>query len=180
MVIIGLVGILTTDTKIKMWDHLGPAFLEQFKGSRFVLEQAHYNVLSMCTVRTFKDAVVAKYDTGEDVLLVGHSMGGVHACAIEPQFKKSKVVGVVTLNSPHRLLGGIFSWLAGCKPLTAPVVSFAATKDRMVPWGAKHPQAVRHVVFCADHEYDLITNRGNMAQQIADIASAAIQKARRN
>src|SRR5262249_6510427 len=71
-------------------------------------------------LRRFTDCLIEKYDDGVDTLLVGHSIGGVLACAIAASCKESEVVGVVTIFSPHRFLGGIFSrLLAGLEDFDA-------------------------------------------------------------
>ena len=110
-------------------------------------------------MRKFADSIVAKYDTGEELVLVGWSMGGVIACAIAGRFRKSRVQALATIFSPHRYPFTLFprmldsgkDWIR-----SIPVVSFAGTFDVVVPWGAKYPTALMHTKILSDHVLGLI------------------------
>ena len=136
---------------------LKDAFLEQFPDATFTMKYLWYHPWQGKKMRQFEEDLIAEFDTGGDVVLVGYSMGGIISCAIAPRFKKSNVRGVITIYAPHRYLWGFFSRMLGSKALNGiPVASFAAKIDLMVPCGARHPQAVAHTWLWSDHLYALL------------------------
>ncbi len=139
-----------------MWDEFRTEFERVLPGAKFVVETEPNCLLrEIGRFRSFTRRTVERHDTGEDLLLVGHSLGGVLACAMEPLFKKSKVIGIATIHSPHQYFFGICSRVFHAGTVCAPVISFQGLHDWLVWWGTKHPQARRHVRNHADHFNDL-------------------------
>jgi hypothetical protein len=125
-------------------------------------------------MRRFADRILERYDDGEDTLLVGHSIGGVTACAISDRIRKSRARGVVSIFAPHRFLGGVFARsLRVPREIRVPVITFEAQRDRLVWWGAKHPQSVMHTVLATNHLHDLINDHWH-ADKIAEETKKAL------
>ncbi|HVV38937.1 MAG TPA: hypothetical protein VHD31_01290 [Candidatus Paceibacterota bacterium] len=119
-------------------------------------EEVWYSPWETEKIRTFGDSIVEKYDDGVDVLLIGHSMGGLVACAIAPQFSHSRVRGIATLFSGHTFFGGLFARIAGVpQESSIPIISFQAKIDQIVWWGTRHPRAVAHVDLLSDHLFGM-------------------------
>ncbi len=177
MRIIGICGILDS-AQLKnpkkgmtpMWKNLRTASRYAFPGSTFSTTRCWYWHLGLWKAKKYCDRILRMYDTGEDVILVGHSVGGLLACRLAGRFKKSRVVGVVTINTPFHFHYALFPYLfGGRKKLHVPVVSFGGTRDWLVPWGTKHPQAIVHTMFDADHQEDLKVNKNGMVNKIFKI-----------
>lgn len=158
MRIIGINGVWCNDNPI--WNTLRPAFLEQLPGSEFVVEEEKdcwpYEIDRLLQ---FGRNIVKRHDTGEDMLLVGHSMGGVTACAIADQFQHSRICGIVTIYSPHSTYLGVFTLLLqASQMLRVPIVTFGAWKDELLwfGWGTSHPQSKAHTLLKSDHYLDLV------------------------
>jgi len=102
--------------------------------AEFVTERPFYFPWQKKKIVALADLIVEKYDTGEDIVLVGFSLGGLIACAVMPRFKKSKVRMVVTIAAPHRL-SFFYRWLK-FKPhqLPVPVVTFVGIFDLVSLW----------------------------------------------
>ncbi len=173
MRIIGIVGIWSTETLYKpTWKHLEAAFRKRFPVSTFCVEYQWFSPWEGERMRNFAKRIVEKHDTdGEEIMLVGMSMGGVIAAAIAPMFKKAKVCKVVTIWSPHTFWGGVFSRMLGSdlKDVGAPVLSCAARYDWCVIWGAQHPAAKKHIVVATDHLCGVVFS-SYPAEQIAEAA----------
>lgn len=160
MLIIGINGVWCNQNPI--WNTLRPAFLKQLPDSAFVVEEEKdcwpYEIGRL---QQFGRDIVERHDTGEDMLLVGHSMGGVTACAIADQFQRSRIRGIVTIYSPHGAYLGIFSLLLqATQILRVPIVTFGAWKDELL-WlglGTSHPQSKGHTVLKSNHYLDLVQN----------------------
>jgi alpha-beta hydrolase superfamily lysophospholipase len=124
----------------------------------------------------FRDHLVAKYDDGIPTLIVGHSMGGVIACAIADRFEKTEVRGIVTIYSPHTFLREIFPrGLDAPRELRPKIVSFGAIGDMIVLWGTRHPDATRHFRVLSTHRGSLVRNR-RLSQIIAYRAKRELTK----
>lgn len=157
--VIGIVGIWSIRLYEPVWRHLREAFLGQFPGATFATEDMFFSPWQGKKMRAFADSIVCKYDDGgDDVLLVGWSMGGTIATAIAPKFKRTRVRGVVTIFSPHTLLWGLFSWMLGSnlKGIGVPVVSCSARFDWIVLWGGRYPAALKHFRVRCDHLLGLL------------------------
>lgn len=154
MRIVMISGILT-DARVD-WSEFRHEFKKHLPDASF-----HVEIEPMCALyevkrfRRFLARLAKKYDTGEDVLLVGHSLGGVLACALQPMLKKTRVVGIATIHSPHRFFFGICTRIFGAGAVTAPIVSFQGLYDGLVWWGTRHPRAIRHVRNQSNHFNDL-------------------------
>lgn len=157
MRIVVTVGI--TDSGIlsrKLWEYLEEVFAVPFPGAEIIIEREWYWPWEFRKIRKYADRVVEKYDTGEDLILIGHSMGGVVACAAAPRFKKSHVKMVSTIFSPHQFLWRWFSNSIGSnltENTAYPIVSFKAQYDPIVLWGSEHPLAVKHTLVECDHYF---------------------------
>jgi pimeloyl-ACP methyl ester carboxylesterase len=120
----------------------------------------------------YRDALVQRYDDGMESLIVGHSLGGVIACAIAQRLRNTPVVGIVTINSPHNYVG--YTRVLGARgDLPAPIVTFQSSHDRVVLWGTRHPAAKRHVVLDADHWRNIATTAA-LSEKIARDACDAL------
>lgn len=174
MRLVAIGGILDSDFNQGMWVNVGNALREYYPALTVSAQRTWYWPWQFAEMRRLIDHIVATYDTGEDLILAGHSLGGVLMCAAAPRFKKSRVVGVVTLFAPHTYLFGIFSKMLGCTPLTVPVVSFKAWFDLMSPWGTRHAQSVRHTRLLTDHQFGLVKNK-KLAATIAQIVAEELK-----
>lgn len=174
MRIIGISGVWGYRNPV-LWT-MAEAFVAKYPGAWFVAEEeADCHPWQIGRLRRLTERIVEKYDDGTDVLFVGHSMGGVVACAAAQQFRHSRVRGVVTIFSPHEFLLGIFPALLGARgSVPAPLVTFAAWRDSLVLWGARHPHTHAHTVLDSNHFTNLVGNR-ELARRIADIASQRIE-----
>ena len=122
--------------------------------------------------RRYRDELVGRYDDGVPTVVLGHSLGGVIGCAVAKRFKQSKVVGIITINSPHAYCG--YSTLLDARgELPAPIVTFGCVRDRVVLWGAKHAASVRHTVLDVDHFREIAENRAH-ARYIAETACRSL------
>lgn len=76
------------------------------------------------------------------MILVGHSMGGIVACAVANKCVRSRVCAVVTIFSPNAALQGLYPWLLGASQAPeAPIICFGGKWDRLVPIGTRHRKA---------------------------------------
>src|SRR6266436_1389678 len=112
MRVVGIAGVWNGvfHNQDPMWTNLSMAFKEQFPTSFFTLEEEHNcQPWEIWRMNRLIIRVIKNHDDGQDILLVGHSMGGVIACACAKRFSRSKVIGIVTINSPHYFPNAIFS-----------------------------------------------------------------------
>ena len=161
-----------------MWNNLKAAFGKKIPGVSFEVEHLWYSLWEWRKMRNFADHLVEKYDTGEELLIVGYSLGGVIAAAMVPRFKRSKVRCVVTVFAPHRYLFGLFSWMLNSRPSemgSTAVLSFGAHLDFMVPCGSRYPRAVKHVALWSDHLLWLLFSK-KPAACIAEETAAFLAK----
>lgn len=127
-------------------------------------------------LREFRDYLVKKYDDGKPTIFVGHSMGGVLACAVAKRLRRTRVLGIVTLFSPHRMFGGAFLRALDAQGNLGgmPIISFGAVGDLLVPfWATRHPHARRHIRVMALHRRSL-EKRRRLVQKIARIVHEEI------
>ncbi len=152
MKIIGIVGILDFPrSEDRVWRRLRTAFSREFLGADFIIERCLYLPWQGARMRCFAKSILEKYDTGEEIMLVGYSLGGLIACTIAPRFKKSLVCAVVTIGAPHKL--NFFYRLLENTPyaLSIPVHTFAGILDPIVPWFVtQYPNDI-HTNLFADH-----------------------------
>lgn len=138
-----------------IWRAFTDALHAEFPDTTIILIRRHYHPWSRTRMLAYIDEIVRAHDDGSDTLLIGHSMGGIVAMAIAERLQRAQVRAVVTIFSPHRLLGGLFSRQLDSLRVKAPLITFGALPDRMVPYGAKHPDSVLHTVFFTDHLWGL-------------------------
>lgn len=106
--------------------------------------------------------ILSENDTGDDVVVIGHSMGGVIGARIAPHFEKSRVRALATVFSPHTFLGGSFSELLEVEYEALggiPLVSVSALLDQVVWWGSLLDGSVQvsvwsdHIVYLASSSH---------------------------
>ena len=172
MRIVIIVGIWTFHNLYgPIFKHYKAAFANEFPHAQLSVEYLWYSPWQGQKMRNFADHILRKYDTGEEILLVGYSIGGSIACAIAPRFKHSAVRAVVTVFAPHTFLWGIFSRMLNVdlrRIPVAPVFSFEGRLDWAVLWGAKHPRARKHAKLWCDHLFGLLFSQ-KPAEKIAKI-----------
>lgn len=181
MRIVCFVGILHSRRMLRMWVNLRASLLRLYPNATFHVEQCWYWHLGVGVAHESVELAVAKYDDGEDILLVGHSVGGLLArrAAEEGRFRKSRVLGVVTINTPYHYHYALFPYFfGGRRALKVPTISFGGTRDWLVPWGTKFGDEVFHTLLPMEHQEDLIENQ-KLAEEIAKIAKEEFEKARR-
>ena len=160
----------------KIWRNLETAFKEKFPDASFEVEHLWYSPWEWQKMRDFANRLVEEYDTGEELLIVGYSLGGVIATAMAPRFKRSKVRCVVSIFAPHRYLFGLFSRMLDSQPskiAAAPVISFGARLDVMVPWGSRYSETAPHVWIWSNHLLRLLFSK-KPATQIAEETAALL------
>ncbi len=167
MRILMISGILTPGDE--RWDAFRAAFKKRLPGAKFcVATEPWCHLWEIDRFRKFTLRTAAKFDTGEDTIMIGHSLGGVMACAVQSLFCETRVLGITTVHSPHRFFGGIMTKVLHAYDVTAPIVSVQGMHDGLVWWGSKHPRSIRHVRNHANHISDLIEFPEN-ADLIAEI-----------
>lgn len=158
----------------QIWGNLMPALQDRYPDATFVYKHAWYQPWDVKKILSVGEQTVLEEDTGEDILLLGHSMGGVTACGIASQFKKSRVRGVATIFSPHTM--GWWLPFLNFKEILypeapapqVPVISFGGWFDPLV-WFffTRHPQSVRHTMLLSDHRFMLAWDK-RVASLIAE------------
>lgn len=158
-----------------VWNTLIPALRSVLPITEVaVVEDTGAHPWQITRLRRFRDRIVEKYDDGEVTLIVGHSMGGVTGCAVAGSFRRTCVVGIVSIFAPHTTWGGAFPHLLdGAGKLPAPIVTFRGRYDELVWWGTKHPESARHTTLRANHFSDLVDFKHN-AETIADITEKTL------
>lgn len=146
LTILGISGIRSNKNPI--WETIGPAFLKEFPNAHFVLEEEHdCEFYEYWRFRKLTDRLVHTYDDGRDLIIVGHSMGGIVATALVGRLRKSRVICLVSIAAPHHTCGSIFSRLLQApRDPQVPHLTFQVIPDRVVPWGTKHRHSSDHAV----------------------------------
>lgn len=159
-----------TQQNSPLWNHFLAGFGLYYPDAHFlVAEAAHCLPWDLCRVHALIAAIVEKIDTGDEVTLGGHSLGGIAALAVAKKLKRSKVRCVFTICSPHLYLGGYYPLVLDATDVRAPLISYGATRDEVLwwEWGTKHPQSKAHRTLDSDH-YDDFVNDARLAQGIVD------------
>jgi len=155
MKIISVSGTLDNSKRFpRFWKNLEDSFAKYFPKARFILHTSQYLPWETEKMKSYGKEIVALFDDGEDIILLGHSIGGVIATIISLKFKKSKVRLLVTLNSPHKLesLYKKIDENFDMEKVKVPTASFSSILDPIVPFFiAKHPKGNIHNFFIAEH-----------------------------
>lgn len=169
MRIVGINGVWCRSNA--MWPRIARAFADRINLSAFFVEgEENAHPWEVHRWHRFGNSIVERHDSTGDILLIGHSLGGICACAIANRFQYARVRGVVTIFSPHQYAYGLLSaWHGGLAKLQVPIVSFEAERDELVWWGTAHPQSRAHVVIASNHYGDLITEPSH-AESIARVS----------
>ena len=160
MRIVSICGIWSGLFKASMWNNMEEAFREQFPKAIFTRESLRYSPWEVQKIISYARDITERNDDGTDLLFVGHSMGGVIACAVAAHCVKSKVKAVVTVFSPHKLLGSYYTrQIVGnlSLPVSTPLITFQARFDHLVPFeSSTHPCSKFHLKLNSDHLLSLI------------------------
>jgi len=155
--IVLICGILDDARKTPIWTNLSEAFEGEY-GPKPSVERLWYHFYMRSVMREFRDDIVARHDTGEPILLCGHSAGGAIAFAVANGLRRSTVVGVVTIFSPLSMPIDFLRMLDVPVP-DVPIVSFGARHDIIVPYPfTRHPTSVAHKILPTDHQEGLIAD----------------------
>lgn len=118
----------------------------------------------------FVAQLAKNYDDGVPVLIAGHSVGGLIACALDAQLTNSPVVGITTICTPHQYAFGAFAHLLEADhELSAPIITFQAKYDFYVPYGTWHRKTKGHEVLLSDHRDMMIMDEAH-SRRIAESA----------
>lgn len=157
MKVVLICGILDDRRKSPMWTHLSNAFGEAY-GTICSVERRWYHFYSRTRMREFRDSIVAAHDTGEPILLCGHSAGGAIAFDVANRLVSSRAVGIVTIFSPLSTPIDFLTILDVPVP-EVPIVSFGARGDFIVPYPfTSHRRSVAHKLLPTDHQEGLIAD----------------------
>ncbi|HEY4487007.1 MAG TPA: hypothetical protein VJB70_04750 [Candidatus Paceibacterota bacterium] len=153
MKIVAIVGVLDFPGSEKyFWKPIKDEFLTCFPNSSFEVAHAFFLPWQKKKIKEFMKSVLRKYDTGEEILLIGHSLGGVVACSLVSSFTKSTIVGVVTILSPHRIKMFYKMLNVSQENLQVPIISFGGIFDIIVPYFFSKPKySTLHTLLTTDH-----------------------------
>ncbi|HWO07102.1 MAG TPA: hypothetical protein VNM40_00795 [Candidatus Paceibacterota bacterium] len=165
MVIIGISGVNVKENDESHWDNLEIALKEQLPHAKFVVErELNCRPYSFSRLRQLAYRIALKHDTGEEIVLLGKSAGGIVALIVASLLKNSRVLLIATLFAPHQFpLWGAYRWLLGApRDPGVPIITFQMVGDRLVWWGARHPLSKSHVVLRSNvrhaHKYALVND----------------------
>jgi len=135
MKIVALCGMLDNTRRFpRFWNNYEKAFMGYYPNANFVVHTKFYWPWQFKKMTEYSDELISKYDDGEDIILLGHSLGGAIATAIAERFNKSRILMVVNVNAPVR-----FEWIFrkiydgyGSKENNFPTVSFRSLFDTTV------------------------------------------------
>ena len=139
-----------------VWINLEIAFRREFAPEEFVIErERNLRLRERKRIHEYADRIVETHNDGEELLLVGHSFGGIVACMIAGRFTRSRVLGTATIFSPHRLPSIFVGPRRDRQPLV-PIISFGGRRDYVVPrFLTEHPHAGKHILLPVDHWKDI-------------------------
>lgn len=169
-IVLGINGVLCYDNPI--WNTLKPAFLRHFPTAQCTVEEdTGLELWQLRRMQRFMSMVLEKYDRPQtELVLIGHSMGGLFASAIASRLQRAELVGVTTICSPNSNVWLYPLYLGATRRFDAPVVSFGGARDRYVLYGTRHPRAIYHQAIDCDHYESLSCNR-QMAEWIASVSA---------
>lgn len=157
MMVIQVSGLWTY--KCPIWPNIRKAYEKYLPAARFrIAEIAYCQPVDLRIPHLIRSVVKHCRDAG-DLLLIGHSMGGIWAHEIAQELAP-QVRGIVTIFSPLAYMN--------CEKNSAiPIVSFGATRDELVPARkTRHPLSCEHEDLECNHLQDLAENPA-LAEQIA-------------
>lgn len=162
MYIIGVSGAWTEQCPV--WGHIFAACRHMYPRAKMAVAEAPYCQLwELARMQALMDEIVERFDRGEECLLIGHSLGGILACASALRFRASRIVGIVTICSPHTYFGQAYpliSLLGADKRAASPILSYGAKRDEVLWWGmgTRHPHARQHAMLDANHLTDFVAD----------------------
>lgn len=167
MKIVAIVGILDfPGSDDRLWRHFRQAFQREFPSSTFTVEHTTYLPWQRQRIRDFAKRIMKQHDTGEELILLGYSLGGVIADEVAQQLRHTKVRLVITVCAPHRLRHW---WFSGVN-MRIPILNFSAVFDVFVPGIlAQHVHAPT-VYLVADHLFGFLLSP-RFAWRIASTAA---------
>ncbi len=140
------------------WDLMRDAFRRNLPHATFSHETEPWvNAYEVQRLEEFVERLARAYDVGGDMVLMGHSLGGLLACALEPRMVRTKVVGIATIFAPNQTFGRMLRRMYRADSESSSVMSFEAMRDEVVLWGSRHPRAIRHEYMYSNHFSDLMT-----------------------
>lgn len=157
MMVILVSGLWTYQCPI--WPNIRSAYERYLPSARFEIAEIAFCQPVDWRIQNLIRSVIKHCRDAGDLLLIGHSMGGVWAHEIARELAP-QVRGIVTIFSPLGYMK--------CEKNTAiPIVSFGATRDELVPARkTRHPQSWEHEDLECNHLHDLAENPA-LAEQIA-------------
>lgn len=169
MKIIGIVGVWDRDDGRQVfWQHLKEVFEKEFPDSEFITEHKFYMFWEIKKIKEFIKHIVETYDNGEELIFVGHSLGGLVALASAICLKHSKMRLLVTINSPHAVTPLCKVFEITPKSFDFPVLSFAGLFDLIVPFFlSKYKYATRHKILKSAHLLSYVRD-ARFSKQIAE------------
>ncbi len=171
MYIIGVSGAWTE--RCPVWGPIFAACLRVYPDAKVVLAEIPYcQPWEIARMHALIDDIVAKFGRREECLLMGHSLGGILACASALRFS-SRIVGIVTICSPHTYFGQVYpliTLLGADKWAQTPILSYGARRDEVLWWGmgTRHPHALRHVVLDTNHLSDFVDDPAHANRIVHD------------
>ena len=152
MKIVGIVGIIDLGLRgNRLWCNMRDALAREFPNTEFALERRFYLPWQAQKMRAFADSIVAKHDTGEELILLGYSLGGIIACAIAPRFVRSNVRLIATVGTPHQLAFLRRMLAPTGAPYATPDITFSGVLDPVVLWFLTDVPGSKRVSLLSDH-----------------------------
>jgi len=169
MKIIGIVGVWDkADERLLFWQYLKESFEKEFPGSEFITEHEYYMFWEIRKIKEFITRIIATYDNGEELIFVGHSLGGLVALVSAIRLKNSKMRLLVTINSPHAVVPLRKALGIVPRKFDFPVLSFAGMFDVIVPFFvSKYKYATKHKILKSAHLLSYVRD-ARFSKQIAE------------
>lgn len=151
--VICLVGSGTPNQASTFWDNWTEAFRISFPACEVVVDKSFYLPWNVRLIQLYGQQILKKYDDGQDIILIGHSLGGVIAEGIALSFQKSKVQGILSVSAPLK-----FSWLWGYPFILKDIPHFSCSGhwDFIAPPWFAYRNPKHHMMLNGGHVFDFI------------------------